>query len=506
MMDPAAGPTIRAMTRSESWLRAGTIAAAIALVALITFVPPGTNDLWLNAALGRIIWNSGEIPRTLLFPFTEASQYPFTAHEWLSSVTLYSFFRLIGQGNLVFVKGLLGLALFGLCWRLAYRQSENLFATVLVALAAMASANFRFYLRPELFGLLFFVVVLSLLAEFRAGGRRRYLLACVPVALAWANGHGSFPLALALAGCFAAGAAAEGLRAPQGERLRASWRGARPYLLCAGAMACAMLLNPYGANLFSLVWDLARADFMRTFIHESTPTLSGPFAGSRGYWAFLTYLAFCAAVLSFGWRKVPPAGALLLLAFGSLALQTQRHIVFFALASVYPLAAAMRGIAPRLMTPPAARAAVLALIVACAGLVVRYGNLYGGYPYYLPPHNFSLLLVEYLDRPAIRGNVLNSYELGPELIYRYYPRLRPAIDSRADAYGLNYFLELQHLNSDERALKAFLARYHVDYILLLQRDFDLGIRRMPDLRNDGWRIVFRDGKVVLLGRSLQAAR
>ncbi|MGA8004533.1 MAG: hypothetical protein WCA17_00380, partial [Burkholderiales bacterium] len=198
------------MSRSESWLRAGTIAAAIVLVALITFVPPGTNDLWLNAALGRIIWNSGEIPRTLLFPFTEASQFPFTAHEWLSSVTLFSFFRLVGQGNLIFVKGLLGLALFGLCWRLAYRQSENLFATVLVALAAMVTANFRFYLRPELFGLIFFVIVLSLLAEFRAGGRMRYLLACVPVALAWANSHGSFSLALVLAGCFAAGAAAEG--------------------------------------------------------------------------------------------------------------------------------------------------------------------------------------------------------------------------------------------------------------------------------------------------------
>lgn len=488
------------MSRSESWLRAGTIAAAIVLVALITFVPPGTNDLWLNAALGRIIWNSGEIPRTLLFPFTEASQFPFTAHEWLSSVTLYSFFRLVGQGNLVFVKGLLGLALFGLCWRLAYRQSADLFATALVALAAMAAANFRFYLRPELFGLIFFVIVLGMLVEFRAGGRWGYLLACVPVALLWANSHGSFPLALVLGGCFAAGAAVEGMRAPRGRRLRASWLGARPYLLCAGMMACAMLLNPYGAHLFRFVWDLIHANFMRTYIYEWTPTLTGPFAGSRGYWAFLIYLAFAAAVLSFGWRNVPPAGALLLLVFGYLALQTQRHIVFFAVASVYPVAAALRRVAPRMFAPPAARAAALALIVAGAGLALRYGNLYGGYPYYVPPHNFSPLLVEYLDRPEIRGNVLNSYELGAELIYRYYPRLRPAIDSRADAYGSKYFLELHRLNSDERALKAFIARYHVDYILLLQRDFDLGIRHMPDLRNDGWRIVFADGKVVLLGR------
>jgi hypothetical protein len=490
------------VSTSESWLRAGTVAAAIALVVLLTFVPPGTDGLWLDAALGRVIWTRGGIPSTLLFPFTEASGFPFAAHEWLSSVTLYSFFRLLGHSHLVFVKGLLGLALFGLCWRLAYRQSANLFAAALVSLCAMAVANFRFYLRPELFGLLFFVIVLGLLTEFRASGRRRYLLACVPVALVWANCHGSFPLALVLAGCFAAGAAAEGLRAPRGHRLRASWLGARAYLLCAGLMACAMLVNPYGANLFRLVWDMGHADFLRSYLYGWAPTLSGPFAGSRGYWAFLVYLAFCAVVLALGRRNVPAAGALMLLAFGGLALQAQRHIVFFALASVYPLAAALRDIAPRVMAPQAARAAMLALIVACAGLVMRYGNMYGGYPYRVQSHNFSPLLIEYLDRPRIKGNVLNSYQLGAELIYRYYPRLRPAIDSRAYGYGRKYFLEIRGLITDERALKAFVARHHVDYILLLQEDFEAGIRHMPDLRKDGWRIVFADGAVVLLGRPM----
>jgi len=494
------------MNSSDAWLRAGTVAAAIVLVAVITFVPPVTGDLWLHAALGRLIWTSGAIPHTVLFPFTEASRFPFTAHEWLSSLTLYGIVHLISHAHLVFVKGLLGLALFGLCCRLAFRLSANLFATVLVALAAMAAANFRFYLRPELFGAFFFVVILSLLVEFRAGGRWRYLLACAPVALVWANSDGSFPLALVLAACFAAGAVADALRAPQGERLRTSWLAARPYLICAALMAGAMLLNPYGANLFRFVWGMEHADFLRSYIYDWAPTLHGPFAGSRGYWALLSLVAFAVAVLSFGWRGVPLAGALLLAVFGSLALHAQRHIVYFALASIYPLSAAMRAIAPRLLALPAVRAATLALIVGCAGLAVRYGNLYGGFPYHAESHNFSLLLVEYLERPEIKGKVLNSYELGSELVYRYYPRLRPAIDSRAYAYGRKYFRELLRLNGDERALMAFIARYHVDYILLLQQDFDLGIRHMPNIQDDGWRIIFADGKVVLLGRPGQLSQ
>lgn len=495
-----------AMNRSNVWLRAGTVAAAIVIVALITFVPPGTNDLWLQEAIGRLIWTSGEIPRTALFPFTEASQFPFHAHEWLASLAFYFLDHWLGQRNLIFVKGLLGLALFGLCWRLSFRLNRSLFASVVVSLAAMVAANYRCYLRPELFAQLFTVIVLSLLVEFKAGGGWRNLLACVPVALLWANIHGSFPVALVLAAAFAAGAAIEGLAATNNGRLRASARSAWPYLICAALMALVMLLNPYGARLFRFAWDLENAAFLRSYIYEWTPTLHGMFVGSRGFWAFLAFLIFSTAVLFVGRRNVPVAGWLLLLGFGILALRTQRHIVFFAMVSVYPLSAAFRSLVARFEASSAAHGAILALLVASAGLIVRYGNLYGGYPYYVVSNNFSLPLVEFLDRPRLRGNVLNSYELGSELIYRYYPRLRPAIDSRVDVYGEKYFLELLRLNSDERALKAFIARYHVDYILLLQRDFDLGIRHMLNLRDDGWRIIFADGKVVMLGRPSRAAR
>ncbi len=488
------------MKSSETWLRAAAVAAAIVTVALLTFVPPGSNDLWLHAAIGRMIWTDGEIPQTALFPFTEASQFPFHAHEWLSSLTLYLLDDRLGHRNLIFVKGLLGLALFGLCWRLSFRLSRGLFASLVVSLAAMATANFRFFLRPELFALMFAVIILSLLVEFRAGGRWRNLLACVPVALLWANCHGSFPVALVLAATFAAGAAAEAFSSTKDSRLRASARAARPYLICALLMALVMQLNPYGAHLFRFAWDLENAAFVRSYIYEWTPTLYGPFVGSRGFWAFLLFLAFSATVLSFGWREVPVAGWLLLLAFGYLALGTSRHIAFFALVSVYPLSAAIRGIASRLETLPVVRGVVPALLAACAGLLVRYGNLHGGFPYHVVSNNFSLLLVEFLDRPQLRGNVLNSYALGSELIYRYYPRLRPAIDSRVDVYGEKYFLGLLRLNSDEEALKAFIARYHVNYILQLQRDFDQGIRRMPHLRDDGWHVIFADGAVVMLGR------
>jgi hypothetical protein len=461
-------------------LRAASVAAAVVVVVLLTCVPPSGDDFWLHAAIGRIIWASGEIPRTALFPFTEAAGFPFHAHEWLASVAIYLLDQGLGRDRLVFASGALGLALFGLAWRLAYRLTASFHVSLLVALAAMATANYRHYLRPELFALIFTLLVLSLLVEFRAGGRWRYLLGCVPVALLWANSHGSFPVALVLAAGFAAGAAIE---AP-GARLRA----ARPYLACGALMALAMLANPFGAELF------------RQHIYEWMPTLSGAFVGTRGFWAFVAFCAAGAALLALGWRRVPPAGALLLLAFGCLALQAQRHIALFAFVAVFPLSAAAGALEHKLAGSRGARAALLALLVGCAALLVRYGNLYGGHPYFVESRNFSQLLIGVLDNPRLQGNVLNSHALGAELSYRYYPRLRPSIDSRIDVYGKDYFERLQAVQNDEQALRQFVERYRVSFILLLWPEFDRGIRRMPHIRDDGWRIAFADSKAVLLVR------
>lgn len=490
--------------RAEVLLRAATCATAIVVIVLLTFVPLSSNDFWLQAAIGRIIWTSGEIPRTGLFPFTEASEFPFHAHEWLSSVVLYVLHDRLGYENLLFVKGLLGLALFGLSYRLSHRLTGSFMASLLVSLFAMAVANFRHFLRPELFALLFTVILLNLLVEYQSGQKWRYLLGCGPLALVWANCHASFPVALVIVIIFAAGALAETLlvrpRAALGEQMVAAAAAARPYAICFLLMALAMLVNPYGTQLFQFAWDVQNSNFVRSHIYEWMPTLSGPFAGSRGFWAFLAYLVFVAGVAFASWKHLPLAGALLLLVFGYLALRTQRHIAFFSFVSIYPVSVAIGARASQMQQLPLVRGGMLALLVASAGLLVRYGNMYGGFPNFTESHNFSPLFVEYVETNQLSGNVLNSYSLGAELVYRFYPRLRPAIDSRVDLYGEKYFLDVRGLNSDEQALRQFVDRHRVRYMLFVWPEFNEGIRRMSRLREDGWRIVFADHKLVLLGR------
>jgi hypothetical protein len=151
--------------------------------------------------------------------------------------------------------------------------------------------------------------------------------------------------------------------------------------------------------------------------------------------------------------------------------------------------------ARRLVT--AVGSATLALAIAA---VLRYGNMYGAWPHTVTSDNFTPPMEQFIRDNHLEGNVFNSYGLGAQLIHDFYPRLRPLIDSRIDAYGEPYFLYTVHLGVNEKALLEFIEHYHVRYFLLDWDEFRNRIGTMPKLRESGWRILFADHKAVLLGR------
>lgn len=66
------------------------IAAVIVTLAAVSFIcvaPQIANDFWLQAKVGELIASNFEIPKTLLFPFTDIQSAQFNAHEWLSALS-----------------------------------------------------------------------------------------------------------------------------------------------------------------------------------------------------------------------------------------------------------------------------------------------------------------------------------------------------------------------------------------------------------------------------------
>ena len=487
-------------------LRLLTIAAVIFAVLLVlqaTVVPVANNDVWILMKVGELIVDTGKVPDTLTFPFTTVRDNHFNAHEWLVSIIYHECDRLLGTRHLMWVVGAFALAQFALCVALARRLSGSLGVALVMAMMAMACANARFVLRPELFALLLFMLLLMLLERWRAQRRWTILAWTVPLTVLWVNCHGSFLLAPVVVGLCALGQGLTAARAVAGttpQRLRAGWRAGLPLAVAAVAMTASCVANPAGWRLLLFPFQLQHSEAIRALIKEWLPTFSPLFVVERPFWVFVVVATAATAVVIRLRRHLEATDALLYLFFLAIALERSRHIVWFGFVA---LAVCARLVGRASADPRREeRMRIGAALLAVAGLAVTFvfGNVSHAHIYYSPSDNFSPVMVRELSDPTMTGNVLNSYELGGELIYRDWPRLKPSIDSRVDSYGDDYLRFHIRLLQDEKLLNLFLEGNQVNYMLLLRRDMDLGPRHMPSVRAN-WHIRLTDGDIFLLERN-----
>jgi hypothetical protein len=492
----------------DSALRVVAGVLILALIVILTFVPLSQNDFWLQAAVGRIIVQTGDIPRTVLFPFTWAQNNAFYPHEWLPSVGFHLLIDALGYDRLLFVLGGLGLLLLGLSFALAFRLSRSLGAALLFSCMAMAVANYRHFMRPEIFALVLFVLTLHCLTGYQRHRDRRRLLWCLPLAIVWANSHGSFVLGPIVASIFAFGEAIEEVRLNAAttwtRRVQSGAVAGLPYLLAALAMTVVSLVNPLGVEVFRFVWAVSSSGVFKAGIAEWQPTFSNPFMTSPGFWIFMGCLAVTLTTVVAYRRRLTATDLLLLLAFLLIAATRLRYIVWFGFVAMLVCS---RLVGAGAWRPAWERATLIASTAAAAiglAMAVQFGNAYRAYPYFTESVDLTEPMINFLSKEELKGNVFNSYELGAELIYRAYPRLRPSMDSRADSYGEAYFVMQLNFLADEKALSAFTTDFDVRYMLLLWRDFEL-LKKMPSLRAN-WKLHFADHKAVLLVREPNAAK
>lgn len=476
---------------------------ATALVLLITTVPVANNDVWILMKVGELIVETGKIPENVLFAFTTVRDNHFNAHEWLVSVIFHEFDRLLGLKHLMWVVGAFALVQFGLCVVLARRQSHSLGVALLLAMAAMIGANPRYVLRPELFALLFLVCLLLVLDRYRAERQWKTLLWTLPLTILWVNAHGSFLLAPGIVGIFALGeglSSAAAASGTSGARLRMGWRAGWPYAIAMLAMTAACLVNPAGWHILTFPFQLQRSAAMKLLVFEWIPTFAPQFVGSRPFWTVIVVGAGFIALAIRLRRHIGVTDALLLGIFLAMAVERNRHTVWFGFIALAVCARLVGHLTISRRQETWLRATAAGVALVGLGVCTVFGNSNHAHIYYAPSDNFSPGIVKELADPSVSGNVLNSYELGGELIYRDWPRLKPSIDSRVDSYGDDYLLFSIQLMFDEGLLRAFLDGNRVNYMLLMRRDFERNVRAMPSIQAD-WHIRLTDGDVFLLERN-----
>jgi hypothetical protein len=228
------------------------VALWCALLAAVTYTSTDP-DLWGNVRFGLDILRDGSVPHTDPYSFTTDREW--VNHEWLAEVFIGDAFRAGGDVGLILLKvATIGALLLLLGWTL---RREGVSSPIVLDAAAAAAVVLAFdqvrYVRPQLFSLLAFAVLLSCLTATQRGFRRA-LLWLPPLFAVWANVHGGW---LVGGGVFALWTF---VTVAVGPRREALW-----YVATGAASLAGTLVNPYGVELWTFLRDTVgfnRADIV----------------------------------------------------------------------------------------------------------------------------------------------------------------------------------------------------------------------------------------------------
>ena len=438
-----------------------------------------TYDVWWHLAYGRLIFDSGEIPRHDTFSFTAAGAER-TDHEWLFQCLAYGLHQLGGSTALILAKALLVAVAALLVYRFVRRETGLSAAAVSLLLVPFVLAgHHRFVVRPDLVSLLFSIFLAAALFRRRARPPTARDLAWVPGLFAlWSNLHGGVIVGLVMLALCLAGRAIElALGRFRGRGAVEDGRpSARVLLILLPAAFLGGLLNPFFHRVYVVSFHI-------TSLHESGVFRNLEWVPPRGpaHWLYFVVLAVAAAVLAARWRRPDWPAILVFLFFAAISLRYVRNLAFFGFLVPVLLAAAIVRREPG-EAPPAVRgrlnllrpglAAACLAILGLSFLVANPGFANG---FGVDPRRLPVAAVDFLAAEGPPGNLLNAHAFGGYAIWHLHPRERVFIDGRDDIYA-ELRRRLGRAVVDSRRWSELLDEYDIGHTLLQYID------RLEELR------------------------
>ncbi len=447
-------------------------AAFFFLVAASATFAISTYDVWWHLAYGRLIADTGEIPRADVFSFT-ATGAERIDHEWGFQVLVYGLYRLGGSGLLILAKALwLGLVAL-VVHRFVCRETGLSPAAAALGLVPFALAgHHRNVLRPEILSLGLSVVLAAALFRRRRRAPALRELMWVPLLFAlWANLHGGLIVGVVILATSLAGRAVELLwTRSRGAAQVDDGRPALTTLLALLPLALAGgLINPFFHRVYGVSFHI-------TSLHESGIFRNLEWQPPRwpAHWLFFLLVAAAAAVVAARWRR-PDWPAIFGLAFVAfIALKYVRNLAFFGLLAPIFLAAMLaRRPAAEHEAAPAWRGRLSTAVPAplAAGLLVLLGIsfLIGGRGFTVglgvDARRLPVAAADFLEAAKPPGELLNAHPFGGYAIWRLYPGTRVFIDGRDDIFA-ELRARLGRAVVDSRLWTELLDEYRIGHTLL----------------------------------------
>ena len=395
-------------------------------------------DLWGHVLYGQRMLHLRGLEATDTLSWTAAG-LPWINHEVLAEVALGLAHRLAGGTGLWLL--MVGLAALSIGW--AWQTGAGRDRTQrIVALGLLGLVGYHLALgyaaRPQLFTLLGFVALVTVLRKFLAGSLAWGLV--LPLLLVvWVNTHGGF-LAGWVFTVLALGAEMFHASAPGLQRRLHSEPSPWPRLVLlnvAIASTLALIVNPRGWQL--VFWTIGSLQLPRPALVEWQPM---PFAVPS-----LPF--FCTVALGVaGWIwSRQPRRLWEMLGWGLLALislQHQRHVPLFGLASLLFLPVHLLDLLHRfsdlkvrllaLLAHPAVRGALILVFLLTGGWCLRASvSAPRLYPFRMeiPRDLYPVAAIDYLRTHRLTGNTVTFFDWGQQVLWEL-PDNPVSYDGRLD--------------------------------------------------------------------------
>lgn len=316
-------------------------------------------DAWLALTCGREIAQHGLPHLDTLGVVTRG--HVWTDQQWLGQLFIYENEHLFGLRAALVAQALITCAAFGLCARYALARGASPAATLVSAIAGFGVGATFFTLRPQMFSILGFAILLVLLGEdVRKPSRRVWWV--LPVLCVWANLHGVVIV----------GAAVVGLRAAFDVLGKKILRG-----VALGALAAVTpFATPYARELPRYLHEIGRLqDPVRQL-----PIFEWNRVEFPSDWPFFTIFgAMLVLLVVVHWKKLArpvPFETLVLAIMGAAAWQASRHLQWFGVALAAYAPVALDALPPVREGHVLARVASVTRVVAPLAFVALVVRLY----------------------------------------------------------------------------------------------------------------------------------
>ena len=486
------------------------------------------NDIWLHIRTGSWIWAHSAVPYTQLYSFVIGNK-EWIDHEWLFQILVYPLYKLAGVNGLIVMRFLVVSAILWIFVSIA-KKAERLFFLSASAIIISVVATFgRLQIRPELFSLLFVVIFIYVLKNYK-GLNSIFLL--LPLQALWVNMHGYFIVGPVIVLIFLL---AKTMQAKL--KLPFEWNANKInsqafYRLLAVffLLVAVSLLNPYflkGAlypvnMMFSAIKDCVSGSYAFSSVGElsNIPIMHIILNRSFSYLSATIMIFFVSLLLNL--KKVDIFDIFIFISLLFVTILANRHAGMLSLAlgilALFNLKSAeMQGALfkaqgkktiKRLLFRVMPVIFVIFLIYNIINIVIGVPSMFSKrYIYNLHCDTKSFILgrdeltfnqpygaAGFIKKNHIRANIFNFFNHGSYLIFELYPDCRVFIDGRTEVYGDIFLRKWDRIRKEPELIDKIKDDLNIDCIVLpCAGDFASPFfKYLYDSKE--WKLVFFDGK------------